>query len=947
MALNTYSTGTVSVTTGGAVTVAGGIWGGPNVVAGDMVSVDGGAALLINDVADATHGQLVGWSGGAVSGKSYIVYKCSSLRFDDVQMAEDAKDIVAALNTEGFYHFVPPGASEPDPSLGDDGQYAFQATTGNLWVKYGGLWVFVGVYKGINPRGTWNSGISYAVNDVVSFSGNSYMAIAANTNSQPPSANWMTLGTKGDKGDIGISYGGSSYSTNEIPTSLPTSLTFGMSSANLAYAVGTRVRFTPTSLATVYVEGVIDAIAVPSGSLYISVLVDRVKGTGSYTGWNASVAGDVGLQGPQGEKGNKGDTGDQGTGLQPDATGTVADKASHDGEAKGFVFLQTDVVPFQLWVKASATSGDWDGPTPISDEERAFGTKSEAESYSFIVAPEWIRTLGLATIGDGGEGVYRSDVAGTDLTISLRGGGTQNYSLLTNNGVRPQQAAVIGNVDDRNAFQEMFDKLRDGDTFHFPGWATANIVNGVGTGANAWAQRADAVANNGLRAITCNKNNITVVFDGSVTMATPLDDLFRFSGARVAVRGNGKLKYTGTTFIDTSAPGDDTLQWRPTVVKLSGDDSSVEGIWIDRPPAIGIWLPGNRQTVRKCRITGGPTVYQPNGPTNASVLFGVFCGLPDGSASVEHKIIDCYFGLGDDGGRLYDSVFSKANHTMLMGNHHRGLWEHALYSYGISSSVNGDHIINCASNAIQIFNQNAQVQNCAISNCSGGIQLMRFSFALINGNYITNMVSSAIAARTFDAATDGTSINSVFSNNTIFMTGAGAGTVAGSGIDIFPLTPFKNIDIYGNVISGGATGQTAGGIFVGTDPSASSPGASVNVHDNIVTDTDGYGIAFNRVSDFSCKNNRIGNANGAAGTTAIFGKNTTNGDVDGNLINDNRTTAITALTASFVSATGNASVRARNNNIKSSAASGSSISVPSDGFTRDNSINGVMEADIG
>ncbi|MGB3490780.1 MAG: hypothetical protein WBA62_22045 [Xanthobacteraceae bacterium] len=200
MALNTYSTGTVSVTSGGAVAVAGGIWGGPNVVAGDMVSVDGGAALLINDVADATHGQLVGWSGGAVSGKVYVVYKCSSLRFDDVQMAEDAKDIVAAFNTEGFYHFVKPGATEPDSSLGDDGQYAFQATTGSLWVKSGGVWVSVGVYKGINPRGAWNSATAYAVNDVVSDIGNSYMATSPNTNDRPPSANWMTLGAAGADG---------------------------------------------------------------------------------------------------------------------------------------------------------------------------------------------------------------------------------------------------------------------------------------------------------------------------------------------------------------------------------------------------------------------------------------------------------------------------------------------------------------------------------------------------------------------------------------------------------------------------------------------------------------------------------------------------------------------------------------------------------------------------
>lgn len=201
MALNTYSTGTVSVTSGGAVTVAGGVWTGPNVVAGDMISVDGAPALLISDVSDTTHGQLVGWSGGAVSGKSYVVYKCSSLRFDDVQMAEDAKDIVAAFNTEGFYHFVPPDATAPDPSLGDDGQYAFQATTGKMWLKVGGVWTYLGIYKGVSFKGAWSSATAYAVGDVVAVNGTSYVCILAHTNHAPPNSTyWTVFASKGDDG---------------------------------------------------------------------------------------------------------------------------------------------------------------------------------------------------------------------------------------------------------------------------------------------------------------------------------------------------------------------------------------------------------------------------------------------------------------------------------------------------------------------------------------------------------------------------------------------------------------------------------------------------------------------------------------------------------------------------------------------------------------------------
>lgn len=320
MALNTYSTGTISVTAGGAVTVAGGIWTGPNVVAGDMISIDGAPALLINDVTDATHGQLVGWSGGAVSGKSYVVYKCSSLRFDDVQMAEDAKDIVAAFNTEGFYHFVPPDATGPDPSLGDDGQYAFQAGTGKLWEKTGGVWGFVGVYKGITPRGPWDGGTAYAVNDVVSRNGDAFMAISANTNSAPPSADWMALGAKGDAATVVVNStstgapGSSAVVTNvgsshaaQLNFTIPTGKGYGATSTSAqligtgeygfeietgrAYVAGDRVHIGATADPLNWMEGYVKSYV---GS-YLLVQVTDSDGSGVFNSWGIGLTGKAGL----------------------------------------------------------------------------------------------------------------------------------------------------------------------------------------------------------------------------------------------------------------------------------------------------------------------------------------------------------------------------------------------------------------------------------------------------------------------------------------------------------------------------------------------------------------------------------------------------------------------------------------------------------------------------
>ncbi|MCX5570629.1 hypothetical protein [Kaistia nematophila] len=54
-----------------------------------------------------------------------------------------------------------------------------------------------------------------------------------------------------------------------------------------------------------------------------------------------------------------------GIGFKPDATGALTDRAANNAAAKGFIFVRTDVVPFQIYIKASATSGDWAGPTSM------------------------------------------------------------------------------------------------------------------------------------------------------------------------------------------------------------------------------------------------------------------------------------------------------------------------------------------------------------------------------------------------------------------------------------------------------------------------------------------------------------------------------------------------------------------------------------------------------
>lgn len=56
---------------------------------------------------------------------------------------------------------------------------------------------------------------------------------------------------------------------------------------------------------------------------------------------------------------------DAGSFLQPDATGTLAERDAYDGEAQGFIYVQSDVDPFLVYIKQSATSADWSAGQPL------------------------------------------------------------------------------------------------------------------------------------------------------------------------------------------------------------------------------------------------------------------------------------------------------------------------------------------------------------------------------------------------------------------------------------------------------------------------------------------------------------------------------------------------------------------------------------------------------
>ncbi|MGY4370744.1 hypothetical protein ACVW1A_006809 [Bradyrhizobium sp. LB1.3] len=298
-ALSSYSTGTVSVSADGTIVTASSALWLTNVKPGDLFQ-SGHFCVPITDITDEMHLSITPWPGSTVTGAAYAIWKVSQQRIVGVTYAESVAKLVSALDTSGFFVFVNTSQTTPDPSLGDDGQYAFQPTTGKTWAKVAGVWTFLGIYKAFQLLGAWSWGATaYAAGDVVTLSGSSYVCVLAHTNHTPPNVTyWQLLASKGDTGATGSTGAAGTNGTNGAGyggTSI-TSLAIGTGSkafttqAGLAYTNGARVRASYTGDPVNYwMEGV----ATYSGTT-LTITVDKTNNSATWASWNLNVVGQPG-----------------------------------------------------------------------------------------------------------------------------------------------------------------------------------------------------------------------------------------------------------------------------------------------------------------------------------------------------------------------------------------------------------------------------------------------------------------------------------------------------------------------------------------------------------------------------------------------------------------------------------------------------------------------------
>lgn len=99
--------------------------------------------------------------------------------------------------------------------------------------------------------------------------------------------------------------------------------------------------------------------------------------------------------------------------LVPDAVGTLDERVTYDGRQEGFLYLQTDVIPFVMFVKNSDASADWSIGNPL---QGAQGYKGWAPQYALV--PDGTRRVYQLTGYVGGEGPTPTDGIGQYLGVT-------------------------------------------------------------------------------------------------------------------------------------------------------------------------------------------------------------------------------------------------------------------------------------------------------------------------------------------------------------------------------------------------------------------------------------------------------------------------------------------------------------------------------------------------
>ena len=178
---------------------------------------------------------------------------------------------------------------------------------GRSWYYDGSAWLIQGTFGPTGPTGASVTGPTGATGNTgpTGWTGpTSTVSIGTVTTLSPGANPTVTAGAGttqynavfnfgiplGPTGPTGSGYGGLILTSASAPTfgsNQTLSFTTNKTSIEAAYAVGVRVRISPPSTPTYYMEGIVSAYSASS----MSIVITDSYGSGSFTTWNISVAG--------------------------------------------------------------------------------------------------------------------------------------------------------------------------------------------------------------------------------------------------------------------------------------------------------------------------------------------------------------------------------------------------------------------------------------------------------------------------------------------------------------------------------------------------------------------------------------------------------------------------------------------------------------------------------
>lgn len=500
--------------------------------------------------------------------------------------------------------------------------------------------------------------------------------------------------------------------------------------------------------------------------------------------------------------------------------------------------------------------------------------------------------------------------------------------------IRSFGARVLGERNHRAFLQSQLDALEPGGVLHLPAGSKFQVRNAERSGASA-EDRMTAQARGELSALTCATDGVTVIVDGEIESRSVLDDLFRFTGRGVNVKGTGSLRGPGQ-YLDTNpARRTPAEQWRPALLNMAGEASRVEDLRIEQPPAVGLHLQGSNSVADRVTVIGGPRAAG-----QGTFLMGISVGAPVERSSGQ-RVRNCEFRPGSDGGAVYSGVYVVASDVELLEIRGNGLWHHLIYNYGAGCRIIRAEAADTGRAAVQSFAPNCSIEAPHIQNCRGGVAVENFSGThIVNGVFVDMSLSAISARRFYQTPTSIIERSLTISGNSITLKGGRRQ----AGIDIELDCGASDFVVASNRVKGAPDGPENEAAYRVLFTNPQNPGRACVIQDNLAENSEGFAGVFLGLRGGRITRNRAVNANTHTGETAWWLRRSEDVEVTGNSAENTRENAKTQriLLADASEFSENRRIVALGNEGKSLARGELPIvSVPQDGRKSGNIVDGL------